>query len=79
MILEAGCGTAQLVLALNVNGNDCLSLDFAVQTQKHAQHAAEPLPLISGDLTAIDISMKFSIRSFRLVLWSTVSQALNLC
>jgi len=56
MILEAGCGSAHLVLALNVNGYDCLGLDFAVQTLRYAQHAVGPLPLISGDLTAIGIS-----------------------
>lgn len=55
-ILEAGCGTAQLVVALNTIGYDCLGLDYAAQTLGKVQRVAGPLRLISGDLTALGIS-----------------------
>lgn len=55
-ILEAGCGTSQLVVALNVRGYNCIGIDFAAQTLRKAQHLIGPLKLISGDLTAIGVS-----------------------
>ena len=53
LILEAGCGTSQLVLALNVLGYNCIGLDYAVKTLGRAQQLAGPLKLISGDLTML--------------------------
>lgn len=54
-ILEAGCGTAQLVTALNAREYNCWGLDFATRTLAKAQKLAGPLHLISGDLTALGI------------------------
>ncbi len=56
LILEAGCGTAQLVVALNVLGYNCVGLDYAVKTLGKVQQIAGPLRLISGDLTALGFS-----------------------
>ncbi|MBE7433574.1 MAG: class I SAM-dependent methyltransferase [Anaerolineales bacterium] len=53
LILEAGCGTAQLVVALNALGYNCLGLDYAVKTLRAAQQLAGPLRLMSGDLTSL--------------------------
>lgn len=56
LILEAGCGTAQLVVALDANGYNCMGLDYALNAMRKARQMAGPLRLISGDLTAIGIS-----------------------
>ncbi|MBI2333040.1 MAG: class I SAM-dependent methyltransferase [Chloroflexi bacterium] len=56
LILEAGCGTAQLVVALNAMGYDCLGLDYAVRTLGKVQQVTGPLRLVSGDLTALGFS-----------------------
>lgn len=56
MILEAGCGTAQLVVALNSNGYNCMGLDYAINAMRKAREIAGPLPLIAGDLTTIGIA-----------------------
>jgi SAM-dependent methyltransferase len=55
-ILEAGCGTAQLVVALNSNGYNCMGLDYAINAMRKAREIVGPLPLISGDLTYIGIA-----------------------
>jgi len=55
-ILEAGCGTAQLVVALNARGYDCIGLDFATQALGKAQELAGPLKLFSSDLTALSLA-----------------------
>lgn len=55
-ILEAGCGTSQLVVALNVRGYNCIGVDFAAQTLRKAQHLIGPLKLFSGDLAALGVS-----------------------
>lgn len=55
-ILEAGCGTAQLVIALNVRGYDCAGIDFASQTLRKAQKLVGPLKLFSSDLTTLGVS-----------------------
>lgn len=54
-ILEAGCGSAQLVVALNARGYDCTGADFATQALGKAQTMAGPLKLFSGDLTALGV------------------------
>lgn len=55
-ILEAGCGTAQLVVALNARGYNCMGIDFATQALGKAQELAGPLKLFSSDLTALSVS-----------------------
>ena len=55
-ILEAGCGTAQLVVALNVRGYNCMGLDFAARALGKAQQLTGPLKLFSSDLTALSLS-----------------------
>jgi SAM-dependent methyltransferase len=55
MILEAGCGSAQLVIALNSNGYNCMGLDYAINAMRKAHQIVGTLRLIAGDLTAIGI------------------------
>lgn len=55
-ILEAGCGTAQLVTALNALDYNCIGLDFAIKALTRAQQLVGPLKLISGDITALGIA-----------------------
>ncbi len=55
-ILEAGCGAAQLVVALNARGYNCMGIDFATQALGKAQQLAGPLKLFSSDLTALSIT-----------------------
>lgn len=55
-ILEAGCGTAQLVVALNSRGYNCIGLDFAARALGRAQQLTGPLKLFSSDLTALGVS-----------------------
>jgi SAM-dependent methyltransferase len=54
-ILEAGCGTAQLVVALNAKGYRCFGTDFAINTLRKAQELTGPLELFSSDLTAVGV------------------------
>lgn len=56
MILEAGCGTAQLVVALGANGYTCIGLDYAINAMRKARLIVGSLRLVFGDLTAIGIS-----------------------
>jgi SAM-dependent methyltransferase len=56
MILEAGCGTAQFVVALNAKGYNCMGVDFARNALKNAQKAAGPLPLFTGNLVSLGVS-----------------------
>ena len=55
-ILEAGCGTSQLVVALRSNGYNCMGLDYAINALRHARQIVGPLPLVAGDLTTICVS-----------------------
>ena len=52
-ILEAGCGTSQLVVALLSNGYKCMGLDYAINALRRARQIVGPLPLVAGDLTTI--------------------------
>lgn len=56
MILEAGCGTAQLVVALDANGYNCMGLDYAINALRKAREIVGPLRLVSGDLATLGIS-----------------------
>jgi SAM-dependent methyltransferase len=55
LILEAGCGTAQWVIALETLGYDCIGLDYAVDALRKARQMMGPLSLISGDLTSLGL------------------------
>lgn len=56
LILEAGCGTAQWVVALNELGYNIIGLDYAIEAMRKARQMVGALPLVSGDLTALGIS-----------------------
>jgi SAM-dependent methyltransferase len=56
MILEAGCGTAQNVVALNARGYDCVGLDYEFQAMRVANTYAGPLRLACGDITALGVA-----------------------
>ncbi|MBL8101255.1 MAG: class I SAM-dependent methyltransferase [Anaerolineales bacterium] len=56
MILEAGCGTAQLVVALNSNNYNCMGFDYAINAMRKARQMVRSLRLVAGDLTTIGIS-----------------------
>lgn len=56
MILEAGCGPAQLVLGLNVRGYNCIGLDYAFSAMRRAIQVAGPLRLMCGDITALGLA-----------------------
>ena len=55
-ILEAGCGTAQWVVALEANGYNCVGLDYAFDALRASRQVVDDLKLIAGDLTALGIS-----------------------
>lgn len=52
-VLEAGCGTAQYVIALNVRGYQCMGLDYEFHAVKVANTYAGLLPLVCGNITAL--------------------------
>jgi SAM-dependent methyltransferase len=56
MILEAGCGTAQNVVALKARGYDCVGLDYEFQAMRVANAYAGPLRLACGDITALGMA-----------------------
>lgn len=56
LILEAGCGTAKLVIALQALGYRCLGLDYAIQALHKAQEMVGSMQLVSGDLNALRVS-----------------------
>lgn len=56
MILEAGCGTAQLVVALNSKNYNCMGFDYAINAMRKARQIVGPLRLVAGDLTTIGVS-----------------------
>ncbi len=55
-ILEAGCGTAQLVTALHVNNYNCFGLDYAFKAMQKANQIIGGLRLVCGDINALGIS-----------------------
>ncbi len=56
LILEAGCGTAQNVVALNARGYDCMGLDYEFQAMRVANTYSGPLRLVCGDITALGVT-----------------------
>ena len=55
-ILEAGCGTAQYVVALNTKGYKCMGLDYEFQAMRTANTYAGPLPLACVDITMLGVA-----------------------
>ncbi len=55
-ILEAGCGTAQLVTALRVNNYNCFGLDYAFKAMQKANQMVGGLRLVCGDITALGLA-----------------------
>jgi SAM-dependent methyltransferase len=55
-ILEAGCGTAQLVTALRANNYNCFGLDYAFKAMQKANQIVGGLRLVCGDITALGIA-----------------------
>ena len=56
LILEAGCGSAQFVTALNARGYNCIGLDYAFNAIHRANQLVGPLRLICGDITALGLA-----------------------
>lgn len=56
LILEAGCGTSQLVTALRANQYNCLGLDYAFKALQQARQFVDGLRLMCGDITALGIT-----------------------
>lgn len=50
-ILEAGCGTGQVVAALRARGYDCIGVDYAQQTITQVHKILPDLPISFGDVT----------------------------
>lgn len=55
-ILEAGCGTGQYVVALRSRGYDCIGIDYAADTVQRVKSVMPELPIMIGDITAMDVS-----------------------
>lgn len=55
-ILEAGCGPAHFVLALQVRGYDCHGIDFGEQTVAAVKAMRPALPISIGDVTHLDVA-----------------------
>ncbi|MEO0562498.1 MAG: class I SAM-dependent methyltransferase [Chloroflexota bacterium] len=56
IILEAGCGLGQIVLALRQRGYHAIGIDFAEQTLRQVKSLYPGLPLHISDLTQLDIA-----------------------
>ncbi len=55
-ILEAGCGMAQLVVALNARGYNCFGFDYTLQALRRVNSIVGKQPLICGDITAMGLA-----------------------
>jgi SAM-dependent methyltransferase len=53
-ILEAGCGTGQVVAALRARQYDCVGVDYAEATLAQVREILPTLPLSMGDVTHLD-------------------------
>jgi SAM-dependent methyltransferase len=53
LVLEAGCGTGQWVLALRARGYDCVGIDYAWRTLVRVHADVPELPLVGGDLLGL--------------------------
>jgi SAM-dependent methyltransferase len=58
-ILEAGCGPAYYVLALQRRGYHVEGVDWAKQTIERVKHIFPELPIRSGDVCALDVEEGF--------------------
>jgi SAM-dependent methyltransferase len=54
-ILEAGCGLAQLVVALRARGYDCEGVDWGERTVRAVRELYPNLPIRVGDVTDLDV------------------------
>ena len=54
-ILEAGCGSAHRVLALQVRGYDCHGIEFAKSTVAAVKAMRPSVPISVGDVTRLDV------------------------
>ncbi len=50
LVLEAGCGTGQWVVALRARGYNCMGIDYAVDSLRRANQII-PAPYFGGDIT----------------------------
>lgn len=54
IILEAGCGTGQWVIALRARGYNCIGVDFATKALQRTSKIC-PVPVFGGDLFQLGI------------------------
>jgi SAM-dependent methyltransferase len=55
LILEAGCGTSQWLIALRARGYQCLGVDYAVPTLLRTNQLC-PVPVLGGDLLQLGLA-----------------------
>lgn len=55
LILEAGCGTGQWVLALRARGRDCIGVDYAARALINAATLFPGTPLVAGNLLRLPV------------------------
>jgi SAM-dependent methyltransferase len=55
LVLEAGCGTGQWVIALRARGYHCLGTDYAVESLRQANKIAAA-PTFGGDITNLGMA-----------------------
>jgi SAM-dependent methyltransferase len=55
IILEAGCGTSQWVIALQARGYNCIGVDFAIKALQRARQFSN-VPLFGSDLFQLGIA-----------------------
>ncbi|MCX6082560.1 MAG: class I SAM-dependent methyltransferase [Chloroflexi bacterium] len=55
IILEAGCGTGQWVIALRKRGYNCIGTDYATQTLGFSKQLYD-MPYFSGDITTLGMA-----------------------
>lgn len=55
LILEAGCGTGQWVVALRARGYHCLGVDYAVDSLRRANQILQT-PYFGGDITKLGLA-----------------------
>ncbi len=54
-IVEAGCGMAQVVVALRARGYDAEGVEFAPETVAYVKKRYPELPVREGDVTGLDV------------------------
>jgi len=56
IILEAGCGIGQWVVALRSRGYNCVGLDYVHESLERTNHVVGPLPFIASDVMALGLA-----------------------